>query len=263
MNFKNPDIEIIKNKKLFIFDMDGTIYLGGVPFEFAKRFIKNLRSSGKKVLFFTNNASHTSCFYFNKLAKLGFEPQEDEIMTSGDVTREFLLAYRKEKSVYMVATDELVEEYGITTESIGFEDMINDYIAAYGENAGYILYDDLVDNEVWATADSLYSTIEFPNHPFENNSDGIRRYVLLIAGAGSAETSSSYQLPFSVSGESITGIRAISANGISWDYSNSCFWIPNNFTQTWTFQILHTGVLTWKNATAVNQGGTTWNITIS
>ena len=111
MKFKNPDIEIIKNKKLYIFDMDGTIYLGGVPFEFAKRFIKNLRSSGKKVLFFTNNASHTSNFYFNKLTRLGFEPREDEIMTSGDVTREFLLAYRKEKSVYMVATDELVEEY--------------------------------------------------------------------------------------------------------------------------------------------------------
>jgi HAD superfamily hydrolase (TIGR01450 family) len=111
MNFKNPDIEIIKNKKLFIFDMDGTIYLGGVPFEFAKRFIKNLRNSGKKVLFFTNNASHTSSFYFNKLSKLGFDPQEDEIMTSGDVTREFLLAYKKDKTVYMVATDELVEEY--------------------------------------------------------------------------------------------------------------------------------------------------------
>ena len=26
-----------------IFDMDGTIYLGGIPFDFAKRFIKNLR----------------------------------------------------------------------------------------------------------------------------------------------------------------------------------------------------------------------------
>ena len=111
MNFKNPKIDIIKNKKLYIFDMDGTIYLGGIPFEFAKRFIQNLRNSGKKVLFFTNNASHTSDFYFNKLARLGFEPREDEIMTSGDVTREFLLAYRKEKTVYMVATDELVEEY--------------------------------------------------------------------------------------------------------------------------------------------------------
>lgn len=103
--------DIIKNKKLFIFDMDGTIYLGGIPFDFARRFIKNLRANGKKVLFFTNNSSHTSPFYLGKLERLGFEPQDDEIMTSGDVTYEFLKRYRAGKSVYMVATDELVEEY--------------------------------------------------------------------------------------------------------------------------------------------------------
>jgi HAD superfamily hydrolase (TIGR01450 family) len=91
--------------------MDGTIYLGGNPFDFAIRFIKNVRAAGKKVLFFTNNASHTTPFYLKKLTRLGFEPSEDEIMTSGDVTLEFLKRYRAGKSVYMVATDELVEEY--------------------------------------------------------------------------------------------------------------------------------------------------------
>ena len=111
MQFKNPNTDIIKDKKLYVFDMDGTIYLGGIPFDFAKRFIKNLRANGKRVLFFTNNASHTSPFYQKKLARLGFEPSEDEIMTSGDVTLEFLKRYRAGKSVYMVATDELVEEY--------------------------------------------------------------------------------------------------------------------------------------------------------
>ena len=35
MNFVNPDNNIIKEKKLYIFDMDGTIYLGGKPFDFA------------------------------------------------------------------------------------------------------------------------------------------------------------------------------------------------------------------------------------
>ena len=109
--FKNGDTSIIKDKKLFIFDMDGTIYLGGRPFGFAIDFIKNLRANGKKVLFFTNNASHTTPFYLQKLTRLGFEPREDEIMTSGDVTFEFLKRYRDGKSVYMVATDELVEEY--------------------------------------------------------------------------------------------------------------------------------------------------------
>ena len=111
MEFKNPNTDIIKDKKLYIFDMDGTIYLGGRPFDFAKRFIKNLRASGRRVLFFTNNASHTSPFYLKKLERLGFEPGENEIMTSGDVTLEFLKRHRAGKSVYLVGTDELVEEY--------------------------------------------------------------------------------------------------------------------------------------------------------
>ena len=111
MKFQNPNPDVLKEKKLFIFDMDGTIYLGGNPFPFAIRFIKNLRASGKKVLFFTNNASHTTPFYQAKLARLGFEPAADEIMTSGDVTLEFLKRFRAGKSVYLVATDELCEEY--------------------------------------------------------------------------------------------------------------------------------------------------------
>lgn len=111
MNFVNPNTDVIKDKKLYIFDMDGTIYLGGKPFDFAIEFIKSLRANGKKVLFFTNNASHTTPFYMKKLSRLGFEPREDEIMTSGDVTYEFLKRFRAGKSVYLVATDELVEEY--------------------------------------------------------------------------------------------------------------------------------------------------------
>ena len=50
MKFINPDISILNNKKLYIFDMDGTIYLGNRVFPFAIRFIKNLRKNGKKVL---------------------------------------------------------------------------------------------------------------------------------------------------------------------------------------------------------------------
>ena len=48
MNFKNPSVDILKNKELYIFDMDGTVYLGGKPFDFAIKFIKNLKESGKR-----------------------------------------------------------------------------------------------------------------------------------------------------------------------------------------------------------------------
>ena len=111
MQGQPSDFSVLKQKKLFIFDMDGTIYLGGRPFDFAIRYIKKLRENGMRVLFFTNNASHTTPFYREKLTRLGFEPRDGEIMTSGDVTFEFLKRFRAGKSVYLVATDELVEEY--------------------------------------------------------------------------------------------------------------------------------------------------------
>ena len=111
MDFKNPDTALLSEKKLYIFDMDGTIYLGYNVFDFAIRFINHLRAAGKKVLFFTNNASHTTEFYVNKLTKLGFSPTPDEIMTSGDVTIEFLKRHRAGKSVYLVGTDELVQNF--------------------------------------------------------------------------------------------------------------------------------------------------------
>ncbi len=99
------------DKKLYIFDMDGTIYLGGIVFDFAIKFIENLRKNGKKVLFFTNNASHTTEFYYKKLERLGFSPKIGETMTSGDVTIEFLKRKRSGKSVYLIGTDELVEDF--------------------------------------------------------------------------------------------------------------------------------------------------------
>ncbi len=111
MNFQNPDKAILREKSLYIFDMDGTIYLGSQVFPFAIAFIKNLRKHGKKVLFFTNNASHSPSFYLEKLTRLGFEPTADEIMTSGDVTIEFLHRHRAGKSVYLVGTPDLENSF--------------------------------------------------------------------------------------------------------------------------------------------------------
>ena len=102
---------LLRGKKLFIFDMDGTIYLGGRPFDFAVRFINRLREDGRRVLFFTNNASHDPEFYVEKLTKLGFSPREGEICTSGDVTAAFLTRKRAGKRVYLMGTPELWRQF--------------------------------------------------------------------------------------------------------------------------------------------------------
>ena len=103
--------EILESKKLFVFDMDGTIYLGGVPFDYAIRFINKLRESGRRILFFTNNASHSPEFYMNKLTRLGFNPSAEEICTSGNVTAAFLTSERAGKRVYLVGTPELYGQF--------------------------------------------------------------------------------------------------------------------------------------------------------
>ena len=106
---KNSELcrKTLLSKKLFVFDMDGTIYLGGIPFDFAVDFITRLRESGRKILFFTNNASHNPIFYLEKLTRLGFAPTEDEICTSGNVTSAFLTRKRNGKKVYLIGTQEL------------------------------------------------------------------------------------------------------------------------------------------------------------
>lgn len=110
MNNLSRRADGIASKKLYIFDMDGTIYLGGIVFDYAIRFIEKLRESGRRVLFFTNNASHTTAFYHQRLQRMGFSPRSGEIMTSGDVTVEYLKRHRKDQSVYLIGTKEL-EDY--------------------------------------------------------------------------------------------------------------------------------------------------------
>lgn len=101
----------LAEKQLFIFDMDGTLYLGEKVFDGARRFILSLRRAGKRVLFFTNNASHNHEFYNERLTRMGFEPRKEEIMTSGDVTCAFLTCHRAGKSVYLVGTEELCSQF--------------------------------------------------------------------------------------------------------------------------------------------------------
>ena len=102
---------VIENKKLYIFDQDGTIYLGGIVFPCAVKFINHLRQTGRRDMFFTNNASHNPSFYLSKLTRLGFAPDRSEILTAGDVTAQFLLRHRAGKSVYLVGTPELEEQF--------------------------------------------------------------------------------------------------------------------------------------------------------
>ncbi len=98
----------LKDTKLFVCDMDGTIYLSDTPIDGALEFVKCIKAMGKKLFFFTNNASRTKAFYKEKLLRLGFG--DLEVMTAGDVTINYLNTFYSGKRVFLVGTEALKQE---------------------------------------------------------------------------------------------------------------------------------------------------------
>ncbi len=103
-NIKNA----IEKTKLFVCDMDGTVYLGDKPLDGAVEFVEAVKKSGKRLVFFTNNASRAKNEYIAKLSKLGFG--SCEVLTAGDVAISYLNTYRKGKTVYPVCTASLLKD---------------------------------------------------------------------------------------------------------------------------------------------------------
>lgn len=90
------------NKKLVVFDMDGTIYLGNELLDGALDVFSFLKSHNIQYTFFTNNSSHDLEFYHQKMMRFGLDCSlEDDFYSSTEVT----IAYLKDlgvKKIYVV-----------------------------------------------------------------------------------------------------------------------------------------------------------------
>ena len=100
----------IKNIQLFLFDMDGTLYLGDQLYDFTKELLQKIRNAGKRYLFMTNNSSKSVADYVKKLAKLGIEATEDDFITSSQATAHYLKLYHQGARLYVCGTNSLKEE---------------------------------------------------------------------------------------------------------------------------------------------------------
>ncbi len=72
------------NKRLFLLDMDGTIYLDDDLFDGTIDFLNYVKSIGGRYIFMTNNSSKGVEEYISKLAKMEIEATIDDFTTSVD-----------------------------------------------------------------------------------------------------------------------------------------------------------------------------------
>lgn len=96
--------EFIKDTKVVMLDLDGTVYLEGELIGDVIGTLNYLRDKGVQVVYLTNNSSGTDDAYYAKLKKMGVWDDRDIFYSSLDAAIDYLKANYPDKSVYPLAT---------------------------------------------------------------------------------------------------------------------------------------------------------------
>lgn len=100
----------LKDIELFLFDMDGTLYLGNTLFDFTIELLDKIKKSGKRYQFMTNNSSKSVNSYIEKLAKMGITATTEDFITSSQATAYYLKNHYPKAALYVCGTESLKEE---------------------------------------------------------------------------------------------------------------------------------------------------------
>jgi HAD superfamily hydrolase (TIGR01450 family) len=122
----------------YVFDLDGTIYLGDELLPGAKRLILKLRELGKRVIFLSNNPTKDPRMYAEKLGKLGLKTPDSEIVNTVVTMTRWLLREHPEATVFPISEEPLknsLSEAGIRMSENPEE--IDIVIASYDRGFDY------------------------------------------------------------------------------------------------------------------------------
>lgn len=109
--------DALRKCELFLLDMDGTLYLGDEVFDGAIDFINTLAETGRRYIYLTNNSSRAGVDYIERLCRLGFPCEKENVFTSGMATGLYLTENYPGEKVYPVGTPAFLRElesYGVT-----------------------------------------------------------------------------------------------------------------------------------------------------
>jgi HAD superfamily hydrolase (TIGR01450 family) len=94
----------------YIFDLDGTVYLGETLLPNAHRAITAIRAAGKRTVFLSNNPTHTRFEYSRKLTQLGLPTPPEDIINSSMVLVDFLQHTLPEATLFVCGEQPLIDD---------------------------------------------------------------------------------------------------------------------------------------------------------
>ena len=109
-DYFGKDCSRLANKKLYLFDMDGTIYLENSLFDGVKELLSNIELNGGKYVFITNNSSKSVIDYVQKLKKMGLDVETENFFTSTQATIVMLKDKYPNRLIYAQGTKSFIKE---------------------------------------------------------------------------------------------------------------------------------------------------------
>lgn len=94
----------------YIFDLDGTVYLGDALLPNARRAITAIRNAGRRTVFLSNNPTHTRFEYSRKLTRLGLPTPPEDIINSSVVMVDFLQRTLPEAKLFVCGEQPLIDD---------------------------------------------------------------------------------------------------------------------------------------------------------
>ncbi|MFX0176123.1 MAG: HAD-IIA family hydrolase [Candidatus Hodarchaeota archaeon] len=104
------DLSELVKKKVYFFDLDGTIYLGDTLFDGVTELIEILTESNKSFFFLSNNSSKSTLDYIRKLHKMNLNIDRENIILSQHPTIAYLKKENYER-IFLLGTESLKKEF--------------------------------------------------------------------------------------------------------------------------------------------------------
>ena len=101
----------LKEKKLFLFDIDGTLAVGDTLYEGSADLLRHIDEIGGKAYFITNNSTRSGRDYVERFRRaFRLNTTEDQFITSGYMTLRFLKERYREGKIFVLGTASFVAE---------------------------------------------------------------------------------------------------------------------------------------------------------
>jgi HAD superfamily hydrolase (TIGR01450 family) len=163
-DYFNKNCDTVMSKKLWLFDMDGTIYLENDLFKGVKELLNYITENGGNYVFITNNSSKSVSDYVKKITGMGIKATEENFFTSAQAASMLILKRFGNSLIYAQGTNSFIS--GLKASGVNLT-------TEYNENVSAILvgFDTELTGEKMRTTSKMLTKVNVPY--FATNPDWV------------------------------------------------------------------------------------------